>query len=72
MSLRRKKPGKKWVTGIPRAQFQKIIVHAKSILAQDVKTQAIPPGGMSPLNDLDRASLNAVVTTSQQKLAQVS
>jgi hypothetical protein len=61
MSLRKKRPGNKWVTGLPNAQMQKTIVLLRSILAQDAKLAPFQ-AQLSPLTDADRTDFNKVIT----------
>ena len=68
MSLRKKKPGTRWVTGIPRAQLQKLIRLISSLLAQDGKL--LPP--LSPFQDSDRLTFSNAKTAAEDLRDQLS
>lgn len=61
MSLRKKKPGTRWVTGIARAQLQRIIKLTTSLLAQDAKLLA----PLSPFNDQERLAFTNCKTAAE-------
>lgn len=55
MSLRKKRPGKRWVTGIPRAQCQKVIKLLNSLTAAQTRL-----GGGLPINPAMVGDFNQV------------
>jgi hypothetical protein len=59
MSLRRKRPGKFWVTGIPRAQLRKINLLLSSLIAQQGKlAPAVVPITPQMIGDFNQVKVD--------------
>lgn len=65
MSMKKKLPGKRWVTGIQRQQLQRIITHANGC----VRSNLAQPADKRPMTNQQQADFLAVVADCQALLA---
>lgn len=64
MSMKKKSPGKRWITGVARAQLQRCITHLNGLLRANLKQ----PVAARPLTNQQQADFNSAVTDCQALL----
>lgn len=57
MSMKKKKPGTRWITGVQRAQLRKIKLQCNGILVANAKQ----PGNAQPLTLQQTDDFNAII-----------
>lgn len=58
MSMKKKKPGTRWITGVQRAQLQKVLRYTASLVAANNKLPLV----VQPMTAADIVAFNGVNT----------